>query len=695
MPAPPDAPPAPSTPDDLPDVLPAGTKLGRYVIVRRLGKGGYGVVYEARQVELNRRVALKTLHPEAARDPTVRARFQQEGQAAAQIGHDHIVSVLDVGEHQGLPYLVMEFLAGEDLATHLARRGRLGVTEALATLLPVLAALDAAHQRGIVHRDLKPANLFLARTSTGRTTPKVLDFGVSKVANDSKAPSLTSSAAMLGTPRYMAPEQVRASKEADHRADQYALGVILYECVTGRRPFEGSNVFVMLDAIQAGRFARPRECVPELPEGLEAAILRAMRVDPEDRYESVRAMGRALLPFAAEDVRKQWEGIFTRDEGSRDSLNAVGEEPALAETQPAPVGSLQAKLAPNQEPSRPRSLRSALPVIVGVLLFVLGVALVWRLGHPLPTRGMNAPTPSNGATSSLHCPAGMASIPAGEFMMGTAPESEGDADERPLHRVRLSAYCMDLTEVTVAQYAPCVRAGRCRPDTTQMSTVEVQAMAIINQYCHWAKPDHENYPINCVDWSQADVFCRWAGKRLPTEAEWEYSARGSDGRIYPWGNTPPNEHLLNSYGLEARQYWAARGRDFTRSGVMYERDDGWVVIAPVGRFPSGRSPFGLDDMAGNVWEWTADAYGLYDVSWSNSVLQDPIRQRGTLRVVRGGSAGEHEPRIVRSTQRIPYEVGNRFVNVGFRCAWSVAPLREVDLGPDIGANPGAAQGTLR
>ncbi len=295
---------------DSDDPLAPGTLFGAYRIERRLGAGGVGAVYRATHLGLQKPVVLKVLHPQYAQSPNLRARFAREGRAAAAIRHPHVVDVTDVGEHQGTPYLIMELLDGESLGDLIARTGALSPDRAVDLLLPVIAAVDAAHAAGVVHRDLKPDNLFVTRGATGEPFPKVLDFGISRVvAGDGE--HRTGTAAMLGTPAYMAPEQIESTRDADARSDQYALGVILYECLTGANAFEGDNVYAILKRVGDGRFRIPRELRPELSPALEAIVIRAMSKSPAARFPSLRAMAAALLPFASDRTRLAWGTTFS------------------------------------------------------------------------------------------------------------------------------------------------------------------------------------------------------------------------------------------------------------------------------------------------------------------------------------------------------------------------------------------------
>jgi len=212
----------------------------------------------------------------------------------------------------------------------------------------------------------------------------------------------------------------------------------------------------------------------------------------------------------------------------------------------------------------------------------------------------------------------MARIPAGRFSMG----STGRDDEKPVHQVALASFEMDVTEVTTAQYEACVRAGTCQAAGTQ------------GEYCNAGKSDRQGHPINCVSWDDATAFCSWAGRRLPTEEEWEYAARGTDSRTYPWGSGTPGSQLC----------W---NREISGQGTC-----------AVGSFASGKSPFGVQDMAGNVWEWTSTAYCPY--SGKNCAE--------AARVDRGGGWLDGSPSLVRASDRHRFARANRSNNLGFRCA---------------------------
>jgi len=284
--------------------------FGRYVIHRQLGAGGMGAVFEATHADLKKRVAIKVMLPEAAKNPQARARFLREGEAVAKLRHPNVVDIADVGVLGDTPYLVMELLDGEDLGHLLDRVRTLPLPQLVDLMLPVLDAVAAAHEVGIVHRDLKPENIFLARTRHSAQEPKLLDFGISKLGDMGTGGNLTATNTMMGTTVYMSPEQAQNSKDVDARADQYSLGAILYEASVGKHPFAEvagrDSLFELLTAIISGRFAPPRVERPDLPVGFERVVLRAMSSRREDRFRQVGDMARALLPFASDMGRATW-----------------------------------------------------------------------------------------------------------------------------------------------------------------------------------------------------------------------------------------------------------------------------------------------------------------------------------------------------------------------------------------------------
>ncbi len=294
-------------------------KIDRYELFEMIGSGGMGAVYRAVDTKLGRTVALKTTvatRNGARLTDRVRQRFLREAMALSRVEHRNVVQVLDFGfADDGTPFLVMEHLRGRDLGALLAQAEEpLPVTDVVDVMLAVCAALRACHRAGIIHRDLKPGNIFLADTETGREV-KVLDFGVSKAPS---ADDLTREGQILGTPQYLAPEQIDG--KVGPASDQYALGVVLYVCLTLRLPYEDHQNRQLLRAIETGTFESPRKLRADLPEALEAIVIRAMHVSPSERFESVYALGQRLWELASPRSQEEWRSYYVpRSPGERNA----------------------------------------------------------------------------------------------------------------------------------------------------------------------------------------------------------------------------------------------------------------------------------------------------------------------------------------------------------------------------------------
>ncbi|MBS2027170.1 MAG: protein kinase [Deltaproteobacteria bacterium] len=277
----------PSTGPSAPDPLIGQTINGSYEILRLLGAGGMGNVYEAKHTRLPKKFAIKVVRSDLAKDEAAFERFKREADIASSLGNKHIVEVHDWNVlPDGSPYMVMEFLTGEDLANRLGRHKRLGPDEAVQILTQVVSALESAHARGIVHRDIKPENIFLAQIDDEPDFVKLLDFGLSKIRGSQKR--LTANLSVLGTPWYMSPEQARGDSDLDHRTDLYALAVVLYQVLCGRVPFEGENVYGVLTQIATQQPPPITQFAPDLPKQLEIVLQKALAKEPNGRYPSVR-----------------------------------------------------------------------------------------------------------------------------------------------------------------------------------------------------------------------------------------------------------------------------------------------------------------------------------------------------------------------------------------------------------------------
>jgi serine/threonine-protein kinase len=379
-----------------PPVLAPGTLIaGKLRIVRLLGAGGMGAVYEVEHEITKHRRALKLLHPQYAAYPHVIERFLREASAAGRIGNPHIIETFDAGQlESGEPYLVMELLQGQTLADLMEKKGELSITEASELLRQACTGVQAAHDAGIVHRDLKPDNLFIT-TKDGRPFLKILDFGVSKFdpGLTGGALGVTQEGATLGTPFYMPPEQIRGDKHIDSRADIYALGVILYECVSGIRPFNADTLAHLAVLIHEGNPTSIADLRPDIPSRFAEVVHKAMARNKEERPASARELAESLAAFTPQVLGPTvgWPG---RGKGLP--------EPASA---PLPKEKPKDKLAASASygsgvaiPDSKVPRRSFLPVVfvgIGVAVVAVVIFLVSQPG------GARKPPELGAATGSM------------------------------------------------------------------------------------------------------------------------------------------------------------------------------------------------------------------------------------------------------------------------------------------------------
>ena len=283
---------------------------GKYRVDRVLGAGGMGMVVAATHLQLDERIAIKFLLPEALANPEAVARFGREAKAAVKIRGEHVARVIDVGTFEnGAPYMVMEHLDGRDLSSFIHERGAMSPSDAVDAILQACEALAEAHALGIVHRDLKPANLFMTRRPDGTPSVKVLDFGISKLTAPGADHSMTKTSAVMGSPLYMSPEQMTASRQVDARTDIWALGVVLYELLTGRVPFRAETLPEICGLILTAAPSPVRDFSPGVPEGLQAAVLRCLEKDRERRFANVSQVALALAPFGSRATSRSVERI--------------------------------------------------------------------------------------------------------------------------------------------------------------------------------------------------------------------------------------------------------------------------------------------------------------------------------------------------------------------------------------------------
>jgi formylglycine-generating enzyme required for sulfatase activity/tRNA A-37 threonylcarbamoyl transferase component Bud32 len=683
-----------------------GQSIGRYHIIEQLGEGGMATVYKAYDTRLERDIAIKVIRRETfppAHLEHMLKRFEREAKSLAKLSHPNIVKVLDFGEYQDSPYLVMEYLPGGTLKQ---RTGKpIPWQDAVRMLLPIAQALEYAHEHNLIHRDIKPANILL----TEKGQPMLTDFGIAKILEANDANTLTGTGVGVGTPEYMAPEQWTG--ETTIQSDIYSLGVVFYEMVTGHKPYTADTPAAALLKQATEPLPRPNLFASDLPDAVEKVLFKALAKKIEDRYQTATEFGNALerligqggdavlsIPAIIAETRLPQHGQPAGGEKTTDSLQTV------AAVAPAPI------------PASRREDRRWLWVVGALLAVLLLCGLPLGVGTynlvnkgvfsllppptatstpiPSPTR-RPPPTVTPTAVPPTAIPAGatfinpiddltVSYIPEGTFTMG----SDTNFTNRrgfcltPQHKVTLDAYWMNQTEVTVAAFRKFVEATGYMTEGEQLGNAGWIWNYKINNWekiespdsgPNWEKPQGgrkvptglDDHPVTQVSWNDANAYCEWTGGRLPTEAEWERAARGDrDTRIYPWVGNELLGNLLNFGEKSFKCKWCD-----------YHVNDNYQYTAPVGSYPDGVSPFGLFDMAGNVYEWVQDSYDGTSCYSSKPVTNPVSPEGGKERLMRGGSYADYEDfywklRVDNRWSRLP---GSAFADVGIRCVYDSQP----------------------
>jgi serine/threonine protein kinase/Tol biopolymer transport system component len=646
------------------------TLLERYRIDSFIGRGGMAEVYKVWDIKRATYLAMKLLHDDLAEDKVFLRRFEREANTLARLQHPNIVRFYGLEKAGSLVFILMDFVDGGSLRREISEISQpLPFTRVHEVMRSVCSALHFAHEQGLIHCDIKPANILIDKT--GRLL--LSDFGIARMAE-----STTTTMAGAGTPAYMAPEQARGEGPSP-QADIYALGIVLFEMLTGgERPFTGENARVTGTTGEKVRWEqlhlvppRPSQWNQQVTSELDDVVLRCLEKSPSRRYASTLELLKAL---------EQALGSVA----DLSEFSQVPSPPAQQRT-PVPVSNIA-----NDLPTRSKS-HIVLLGIIGFIIVALLAITIFAMGkgtttnsnmpaaQPITAEVAARPTASNpqsiadNITPTLapaHTPSAVpvsAIVPpqAGErrtnpaddaeivfvdegtFMMGLTPEQaeylvsicsdcklRNFKDSQPAHQVQLDSYWIYRTEVTNDMYEKCVSAGDCRLPVSNASETRKN---------YYGNPAYSNYPVLHIDWYAADQYCRWAGGRLPTEAEWEKAARGADGRLFPWGDAKPDSHLANT------------------SKVVGD-------TTAVGLYPQGASVYGVLDMAGNVWEWVADWYAPDYYNESPQVNPaGPATVEKQLRTGRGGSWFWPEG-FASSAFRDwwePYQADN---GVGFRCA---------------------------
>jgi len=652
--------------------LEPGDLFAGFRVLRKLSEGGMGAVYVVSHEATARQRALKLMHPEMIADAGLRERFIQEARIGARVESEHIVDVVDAGVDgaTGIPWLAMELLQGEDLSVLVARRGRLELREVGAIFEQLCHAVQAAHAAGIVHRDLKPENIFLASTKRAghAFTIKVLDFGIAKLIEEARTSSNTGT---LGTPFWMAPEQTDRHAQISAATDVWALGLIAYRLLTGHIFWRGADgehpslpIFLrelVVDEIPtASQRAKEQGVAGTLPQGFDDWFAGCVARESSRRFPNAGAVQTAFAGLVgARSSVEPGSGLPAASVVVRTGDTAGGQ---IGESSTA-LGSARTMHDPENDVRAVDDAPLVLPKAgfgrvwaFGALgcLVVCGLFVMGLRKPPVTPANRASDEPRVVAVADNRCPKAMVPIAEGTFSMGSA---DGAVDERPVRTVAVAAFCMDLTEVLVGEYASCVDAKKCAPPskTASWPQIKPEDSALWGPACNANHPERADHPVNCVSWDDSDAFCRWAGKRLPTEAEWEYAARGRDGRVYPWGNTGPTREHVNACGEECAHGDLLRDHDYL---TLYPGNDGFQTTAPARSFGLGKTPDGIYDLAGNVLEWTSSSYCKYGEPDCAS----------PWKVARGGAWDSDVRDGVKAARRSKNARDAKAPDLGFRCA---------------------------
>jgi hypothetical protein len=402
-----------------------------------LGAGGMGLVVAAHHIQLDEKVALKFILPAALESPDAVARFTREARAAVKIKGEHVARVIDVGTlESGAPYMVMEYLEGENLAQWLAQQGPVSITQAVEFVLQACVAVADAHALGIVHRDLKPANLFCVRRSDGQSTIKVLDFGISKLTHgggsDGPGISMTKTSTMMGSPLYMSPEQLRSSKAVDSRTDIWALGVVLFELISGRPPFVSDSLSDLVIKIATEPIPELHSLRPDVPDGLEAVIARCLEKNADQRFGHIGELALALSPFGSRRAAATVERIS----GIAQVAGFSASVPPLAGPAPAPPGARATQPPLGTLPPLAQTIPNALQAKSAILgaglvsgTMALGAVAFALMSKAAPTQP--SPASQNVASQTAASQTAAAPAPSSAAALGASGASPPPAPPPP------------------------------------------------------------------------------------------------------------------------------------------------------------------------------------------------------------------------------------------------------------------------
>jgi formylglycine-generating enzyme required for sulfatase activity len=661
------------------------TVVEKYRIEKVVHVGTDAVVYRALHDGSQCAVALKVFTSIEGIDDATRDRWladllhQSEWFGALKspvIVQAHEGAVL-TSRRGAFPFIVRHWLEGQTLeelfaGERLASAGPWKLSRLLTMLHPIADALGRAHDRGIAHLDLKPSKIvFVGDAAEAAVNVRLLDLGVERMLQSAhkSGGALGRMSERMSVPRlYSAPEQfARTYGDAGPQTDVFAFGLILARALSGQEPLgRGALADAAYRAMDEGARPTPRTLGVIVSNAVEEVFLKALSVDPRARFKNVREFWCALAT-----------AVHAGDEVAASPPTSI-----LAAATSIRTGAVT--------PSRWKHWAAGAGVIglVGGAAFAQFAA--WNAAKEPPITltaaassdpAINASTAAATAalaTAKRDCPNGMVFVPGGIFFMGRKAGPDVPANQLPAHPVKLGAYCIDRHEVTVAEYMDCSHGRGCdRADDAASNDwhgITAAQRSVYDPLCNFRDPgERGRHPANCVTWTQAEVYCRSNQKRLPTEAQWEFAARGLEQRRFPWGDDENLIGRLNACGEECLAWGKKRdGLHFARA--MYGFADGWTHTSPVGSFPKGASPFGVEDMSGNVFEWVRDVYAPYPTFPEGAAPEPtldpsgPVFKGGDERTIRGGAWNSVDIEWLRPTFRSSRPPNDRTHGVGFRCA---------------------------
>jgi len=611
-------------------------RIGDYEILSSLGRGGFGSVYKARSSN-GSLVALKVLNPQVLDNQKVVKKFFHEAMILAKLDHPNICRLIEFFPDGQNYAIVMEYVEGTELKELLQQQpdGILPFDKAFRIAKQSLAAFQYAHENGILHRDIKPANIMINKEGN----IKIMDFGIAKVAG---AATHDTAASMLSI-HYTPPERFDPSRVVDTRSDIYALGLVFYELFAGRRPFDVDEtsqiMFWHLNEIPEP----PEAFVGGLPQDVSLAIQKALEKDPDDRFQDFKEFSDAM-------------GSGTPGVDYSSSLDETTASEQTIVTSLVEPAAMKKKAKKKKGEGMPLALIAGIPAALAVLL--IGGFFAYQMflkGPAIPGTAQQETVNieyKGGGPNSKGYPeithekdnSIMIYIPAGEFTMG----SDIYSFEQPIQQISLDAYLIDKYLVTNRQFKQFVDETGYQTDAEKNGSGEVWTGKRWrnDQGAIWKMPDgstsiegKEDYPVSQISHNDAIAYCEWAGKELPTEAQWEMAARGPGGGIYPWGNSDPDDTIANY-------------------------SDSFIEgTTPVTKYEKGQSYYGAFDMAGNLYQWCKDWY----TPGAERKADNPTGpDQGTERVLKGGSYSESMDSL-RSAYRISADPAASKAIYGFRC----------------------------